>query len=158
VDPATDRRLGRAALIVTAVLLLTVAVTAAIALRPRGGIDIPAEWRSPSGYTLVIFGRTTCAACAASAAFHRDLVAAAHARGVRVVAASTGSAREPGVFAASIGAAPDEAVRAIPAPKNLTTVPAIVLMSGDGRILKQTAGVLALGPQRDWIGLVSTVR
>lgn len=157
-DATTDRRLGRAALIVTALLILTVAVTAAIALWPRGEVEIPAEWRSQSNYTLIIFGRESCPACAASAAFHKELAAAAAAHGVRAIAASTGSAENPETFAASIGIARDHALRASPAPKNLKSVPAIVLVSRNGAILRTTEGALSIAEQRALMSFVTTLR
>jgi hypothetical protein len=156
-DTAGDR-LGRAALAVTVLLILMVGITAAIAARPRGEVEIPAEWRSQSDYTLIILGRTSCPACESSSAFHRELAAAAGARGIRLVAASTGSAEDPAAFAASIGMTADHAVRAVPAPKNLKTVPAILIMKRDGAILKKTVGSLSPVQQRDWIRLVSSLR
>jgi hypothetical protein len=157
VDTA-DRRLGRAALIVTALLILMVAVTAAIALRPRGEVEIPAEWRSHSDYTLIIFGRTSCPACEASASFHRELAAAAETHGVRVVAASTGSMENADAFAVSIGVKPEHSVRAVPAPQHLNSVPAIVVVDRGGRILQKAEGALAPDRQRDWMRFVSALR
>jgi len=155
-----DSRLGRAALIVTALLILMVAITAAIAARPRGAtdIEIPAEWRAQSDYTLIILGRTSCPACEASAIFHKDLTAAAQARGVRVLAVSTSSKESPAAFAASIGVAPDRALRASPAPKNLTSVPAIVVVTRGGEILRKHEGALAPAEPRDWMKFISTLR
>jgi peroxiredoxin len=158
VDPASDRRLGRAALIITALLIVTVAVTAGIATHPRGEIEIPAAWRSQADYTLIVFGRESCPACAASAKFNKELAAAAEARGVRVVAASTGSAEDPKSFAASIGVAPDHALRASPAPKRLHSVPAIVIVNRDGTILRKTDGVQSIAQQRALLDFVAALR
>ena len=157
-DPASDRRLGRAALLVTTLMILTVAVTAGLAMRPRGEIEIPAGWRSQSKYTLIIFGRKSCPACAASASFHKELAAAAESRGVRAVAASTGSVENMGAFAASIGVAPDHALRASPAPKYLHSVPAIVIVGRDGTILRKTEGALSAEQQRAMMTFVTALR
>lgn len=156
-DPASDRRLGRAALVITALLIVTVAVTAGIATHPRGQIEIPAAWRSQSDYTLIVFGRESCPACAASAAFHKQLAAAAEAHGVRVVAAASGTAEDPKSFAASIGVAPDHALRANPTPKHLNSVPAIVIVSRDGTILRKTDGVLPIAQQRSLLNFVTAL-
>jgi hypothetical protein len=157
-DPASDRRLGRAALVVTALAILVVAITAWIALRPRGEIDIPAAWRAQSDYTLIIFGRESCPACAASAAFHRELAAAADAHGVRAIAASTSAAENPQSFAASIGLGPDRALRASPAPQYLKSVPAIVIVSRNGKILRKTEGALSAEEERALVSFVTTLR
>jgi hypothetical protein len=161
VDPVSDRRLGRAALAVTALLIAIVAVSAAIALRhspARGDIEIPAEWRAASDYTLIIFGRESCPACAASAPFHRELAAAAIGRDVRVIAASTSSAEDPAAFARSIGVAPDHAIRATPPPKNMKSVPALVVVKRDGAILRHTEGLLTADQRRQFISFVGAIR
>ena len=159
-DPAADRRLGRAAIIITALVIAIVAITAVVARRTRAELDIeiPAAWRSQSNFTLIIFGRESCPACAASAAFHRELAAAAEANGVRAMAASTSSTEDPAAFAASIGVAPEHALGASPAPKHLTTIPAIVIVTRDGKILRKTEGVLTDDAQRALVTFVMTLR
>lgn len=157
-DPASDRRLGRAALLVTLLAVLIVVTTAWVAGRTRGGIEIPAAWRAQSEYTLIIFGRESCPACAASAAFHRKLAAAAEAHGVRAVAASTSSLETPESFAASIGLAPNHALRASPAPAHLNTIPAIVIVNRDGATLRSTEGTLTVEQQRALLDFVATLR
>jgi len=154
----TDRRLGRAALIVTAFVILAVSTTAWIATSRRGEIEIPAEWRSQSDYTLIVFGRESCPACAASAAFHKELAAAAEAHGVRTVAASTSATENPAAFAASIGLKPDRALRAIPAPKHLLSVPAILVVNRDGAILRETQGALSAEQKRALVSFVAGLR
>ncbi len=158
VDATIDRRLGRAALIVTTLMILIVGVTAAIALWPRGDVEIPAEWRSQSDYTLIIFGRESCPACAASAAFHKELATAAEAHGVRALAALTASVEDPAQFAASIGIAPDHALRAHPAPKHLTSVPTVIVVNRAGEILKKTEGALSNVKQRALLNFVTGLR
>jgi hypothetical protein len=158
VNPDTDRRLGRAALIITALIVMIVGVTAAIAFRPKGDIDVPAAWRSQSEYTLVIFGRDSCPACLASREFHRDLAAAAEAAGVRAVAALTASIEDPAHFAASLGLAPDRAVRANPPPEHLKSVPTLLVVNRNGEILKKTEGALPADKQRAWKSFLATLR
>ena len=160
-DPASDRRLGRAALVIAAILIATVAITAAIGTahaRPRGDVEIPAEWRSQSNYTLIIFGRESCPACAASVPFHKELAKAAAAHGVRVIAASTSSVEKPEQFAASIGVTPDHAIRANPTPKNLKSVPAVVVVDRNGTILKKAEGALSTVNQHALLGFVEAIK
>lgn len=157
-DATTDKRLGRAAVIVTTFLILVVGVTAAIAFRPKGDLEIPAEWRAQSDYTLVIFGRESCPACQASAAFHKTLAAAAEAHGIRTVAALTASIEDPKKFAASIGIAPDHALRAIPVPEHLKSVPTVIVVSRNGTILKKTEGALSSEKQRALVQFVTSLR
>ncbi len=157
-DTATDRRLGNAALIVTTVILMIVGVTAAIAFRPRGDIEIPAEWRSESEYTLVIFGRDSCPACLASRAFHKELAAVAATNGIRTVAALTASIDDPAKFAESLGLPADHAVRASPAPEHLKSVPSVVVVNRNGEILKKTEGALPADKQRALMNFVMNLR
>lgn len=157
-DATTDRRLGRAALIVTTLIVVIVGITAAIAFRPKGDIEIPAAWRSQSEYTLIIFGRDSCPACAASAEFHRTLVAAAEARGIRTLAALTASIEDPARFAASLGLAPDRALRANPAPEHLKSVPTVILVNRNGEILQKTEGALRADKQRALLNFVTNLR
>lgn len=157
-DATTDRRLGRAALIVTAFIILVVGVTAAVAFRPRGDVEIPADWRSQSDYTLIIFGRESCPACQSSAAFHKELAAAAEAHGVRAIAALTASIEDPAKFAASIGIAPDHALRANPAPEHLKSVPTVIVVNRAGDILKKTEGALSNDKQRTLVAFIATLR
>lgn len=156
--PTTDRRLGRAAIVVTMALALMLGVTAAVALWPRGAVELPEAWYSHSDYTLIIFGRTSCAACATSADFHRTLAAAAEARGIRVVAAVTARDETPADFAASIGIQPDHAVRASPAPPRVTTVPTVIVTNRRGTILKQLEGALSVDDQRALGDYLATLR
>lgn len=159
-DPASDRRLGRAALVMTAFVILTFLTTAVIARRSRGGgeIEIPAAWRSQADYTLIVFGRESCPACAASAKFHKQLAATAESHGVRVVAALTGSAETPSAFAASIGVTADHALNASPAPKYLKSVPSIVIVSRDGTVLRRADGVQSVAQQRSLLSFVAALR
>lgn len=157
-DATTDRRLGRAALIVTTFIILVVGVTAAVAFRTRGAVAIPPEWRSQSDYTLIIFGRESCSACQASAAFHKELAAAAEAHGIRTIAALTDRSENPSQFAASIGIAPDHALRANPAPEHLKTVPTVIIVNRTGEVLKQTQGALSVDKQRTLLNFVTNLR
>ena len=157
-DATTDRRLGRAALIVTTMIIAIVGITAAIAFRPTGNIEIPAAWRSHSEYTLIIFGRDSCPACQASADFHKALTAAAEANGVRTVAALTASIGDPARFAASLGVSPDRALRANPAPAHLKSVPTVIVVNRNGDILKKTEGVLSADKQRALLNFVANLR
>lgn len=159
-DTASDRRLGRAALVIASLLIATVAITAAIGsahARPRGEVEIPAEWRSQSDYTMIIFGRESCPACAASVAFHKELAKSAAARGVRVIAASTSGVEKPEQFATSIGVPVDHAIRANPAPKNLKSVPAIVIVNRAGTILRKTEGALTPEQRRSLTAYLATL-
>jgi thioredoxin-related protein len=158
VEPATDRRLGNAALIVTTVILMIVGVTAAIAFRPKGDIDIPAAWRSNSDYTLVIFGRDSCPACLASRDFHKELAAAAAKNGIRTVAALTASIEDTATFASSLGLPADHAIRANPAPEHLKSVPTVVIVNRSGEILKKTEGALPVDKQRALMNFVTNLR
>ena len=157
-EARTDRRIGRAAVILTTSLLAMVALTAAVALWPRGDIEIPSAWYSQSDDTLVIFGRESCPACAASATFHRELAAAAEASGIRVVAAMTARGEDPAAFAASLGLAPDRGVFASPAPKRLTTVPTILVVNRLGRTLQKKEGALSIDDQRALLEYLKTLR
>lgn len=158
VKATTDRRIGRAAIVVTAALALMLGVTAAVALWPRGDVELPAGWYSQSDYTVIIFGRTSCAACATSADFHRALAAAAEARGIRAVAALTARDEAPADFATSIGIQPDHAVLASPAPPHLTTVPTVIVTNRRGTILKKLEGALSVEDQRGLVNFLTTLR
>ncbi len=157
-DATSDKRLGRAALIVTTLIIVIVGITAAIAFRPKGDIEIPFEWRAQSEYTLVIFGRDSCPACKASADFHKELVAVAEASGVRAIAALTASIENPTQFAASLGLAPDHAVRAHPAPEFLKSVPTVIVVNRNGDILSKTEGALRADKQRALLNFVANLR
>lgn len=157
-DATTDRRLGRAALIVTTLIIVIVGITAAIAFRPKGDIDIPAAWRSQSEFTLIIFGRDSCPACQASTDFHKALAAAAEANGVRAVAALTASMGDPAQFAAALGVSPDRAIRANPAPEHLKSVPTVIVVNRNGDVLKKTEGVLSADKQRALLNFVANLR
>jgi thioredoxin-related protein len=158
VDPASDRRLGRAALAIAVLLIAVVFVTATAAGRRHRELEIPAEWRSQADYTLIIFGRASCPACASSASFHKELAAAATTHGIRVVAASTSSTEDPAAFAASIGVGAERAIRASPAPANLRTIPAIVLVNRDGKVLREITGALTQAQRRDLLNALDAMR
>lgn len=157
-DATADRRLGRAALIVTTLIIVIVGITAAIAFRPTGDIEIPSAWRSQSDYTLVIFGRDSCPACLASREFHRELAAAAENNGVHTVAALTASIEDPAKFAASLGLSADHALRANPAPEHLKSVPTVLVVNRSGEILKKTEGALSVDKQRALLNFVTHLR
>ena len=157
-DATADRRLGRAALIVTTLIIVIVGITAAIAFRPTGDIEIPAAWRSQSDYTLVIFGRDSCPACRASLEFHKELAAAAEKRGIHTIAALTASIENPAQFAASLGLSAEHALRASPAPEHLKSVPTVLVVNRSGEILKKTEGAQSVDKQRALLNFVVNLR
>lgn len=147
-QPATDRRIGRAALIVSATLILMIGVTVIVALWPRDAIELPADWYAGSDYTLVIFGRPGCDACDASAGFHRDIATLGTSKGMRVIAAATSREAAPSDFAASMGLPADHGAMAVPAPAHLTVVPTIVIVDRRGKTLTRKEGALSIDDQR----------
>jgi hypothetical protein len=150
----SDARLGRLAPRITAALVALVVITAAVGWWARSRtapIELDASYYGGANYTVVVFGRLSCPACAASAEFHRAVVAAARARGVRIVAASTARDEDAARFAESIGAVPDEGRVAVPPPGNLTRIPTVLLVDRRGTVLDRLTGVPSAGDETRWL-------
>jgi len=158
VKSTTDRRIGRAAIVLSVFLVVMVGATAAVALWPRGDIELPAAWFSGADTTLVIFGRAGCPACDASTAFHQQLVATAESLGIHVIAALTARGGAPEAFAESLGLEGDHGVLAVPAPAHLTTVPTVVIVDRRGTVLQKKVGALSIDDQRALLNYLTTLR
>lgn len=151
---ALDARLHRAAPLVTAALIAIVLITLAVSWWTRSRpaqVGLDASYYSSASYTLIIFGRISCPACAASATFHRALVGAARAHGIRVIAACTARDESAGAFAESIGAAAEDGRLAAPPPANLTRIPTILLVNRDGTVIDRLTGVPSAGDEARWL-------
>ena len=135
----TDRAIGRAALGISAVLILGVALTGWLALRRppqaptayRVGerVDLPARYFEGHAATLVIVTKAGCAACERCAAFHQSLREAALSAGVDV-----------------------QWIHAEQTPEGdlgrIHVVPSLVLLNSAGIVLEMKEGALPEDEQR----------
>lgn len=142
----TDRVIGRVALVLTAVVLVGVAITLTLALRSRGAsptaygvgdtVDLPRRYFDQHAATLVIVVKAGCSACERSAPFHQTLQEAAQASGVGVQ------------WVHAEQASPDELGR-------IRVVPSVLLLDQRGVVLEMKQGALPEDEQR---ALIERVR
>lgn len=144
----TDRVIGRVAVVLTAMVLVGVAITLALALRSRGSapaaygvgdtVDLPQRYFAQHAATLVIVVKAGCQACERSAPFHQTLQDAAQAAGVGVewIHAEQTSPGELG---------------------RIRVVPSVLLLDRRGVVLEMKEGALPDDEQRALIERVRRV-
>ena len=161
-SPRSEWILGRLAGATSVALVLLAAVTAGTIAWPRvagavglerkaartpaypagATIDTPVAWHQDAPYTLVIFARSTCAACEKAAPYLKGLTASLRGRAA-VVYASAGvklerdeevkSAQAIGVGGSQVPAAPDGL--------KVRVTPTLVLVNQHGEVLTSFEGV-----------------
>ena len=156
----TDRVISRTAIVANATLALAFAVVtltvawprvaSAIGIRwaaPKSAayrvndrIDVPPDWYQSSGYTLVLFARSSCSACQAAHPFLQKLVGSLEGKAV-VAMASTELERDDDLrYGRSLGI--DDAVnRVTPGSLRVRATPTLVLVNREGKILGAWEGV-----------------
>jgi hypothetical protein len=150
----TDAFVHRLSTVVVGVCLLVLAGTTALvvspSLRQRAGVgpgaeppayvqgdvvDIEAAAYRRSPLSLVLFARSTCAACQRSADFHKQIVATGKALGIPTVliTPSEETAAEE-AYAAGLGIAPTNVYLARAGSIKLRAVPALMVVESSGLI------------------------
>jgi hypothetical protein len=163
---ATDTQVGRLARAANILLLGALGVTLVIAGWPRvtkamgwnqtpppvyatgSTIDTPVAWHQQTDFTLVLFARSSCAACQAAQPFLRHLVANLKGR-TAVVLVTTG--KEPQAdtrFAQGLGIQASE-VKVAPENLRVRATPTLVLVNNRGRVLGSWEGVGGEARQAD---------
>ena len=157
--------LERLALGVAVASVVLVAGTAAAVARPgvraalglsrgayaaRQRIDIPAQAYDSASYTLVLFARSSCAACQRSSIFFKQLVAEAVADGIDVrLVSSAPVASEELAYARELGFEERQVVPLDLRALRLRLVPTIVLVDRQGEIHYAREGAVPAGEQGD---------
>jgi hypothetical protein len=132
----------------TAVALQTWSILARLKAGPEQDytvgkiLDLPPAAYSKTEFTLVVFGRHNCGACAASLPSVTKLAANLGGHGFRVMYASARPDNPDEVsFAKQAGIGGDDIVE-IPRTVRKLTVPSLVLANRQGRVLWTRAGTL----------------
>lgn len=129
---------GTAALVVSPALRQWAGIGPAVdppayAVGDRVDIDTAAYQASP--LSLVLFARSTCAACQRSADFHKQVVAAGVAHGVpTVLVTPLDDLEAERVYAADLGIAATRVYLAPPGSIKLRSVPALMVVDASGVI------------------------
>ncbi len=150
-------RAERAAFAAVAVSVTVVLATAAVLATPRvrdaimnpvaysvgQRIDVPPTAYASSPYTLLIFGRGTCAASRQAAPFLQSLANETRRLGIapRLVSEDAHAAGAD-VFVASLGLQPSEVLRVNVSTLRVRVVPTVVVVDRFGRILYVREGVV----------------
>ena len=160
--PRAEWILGRLAGATSVALVLMVAATAGSIAWPRvagavgldrnavravaypagATIDTPPAWHQDTPYTLVIFARSTCAACEKAAPYLTGLIASLRGRAA-VVYASAGVklARAEELQAARAIGVGESQVHEAPAGLKVRVTPTLVLVNQRGEVLASFEGV-----------------
>ena len=106
-----------------------------LAYAPGDQVDIEAATYQGAPLSLVLFARSTCAACQRGADFHRQAVAAARAQGVpTVLVTPSADAEAERAYAAGLGIAATHVYLAPAGSIKLRSVPALMVLDSSGRI------------------------
>lgn len=145
------RRLSTSVVVVFLLALAgTVALVVSPSLRERAGVgpaaepapyavgdrvDVDAASYATAPLTLILFARSTCAACQRSADFHKQVVAAGKARGVPAVLVTPSAEVEAErAYADGLGIAAARVHEAPPGSIKLRAVPALMVVDTSGLI------------------------
>ena len=161
-SPRSEWIVGRLAGATSVALVLMVAATAGTIVWPRvagavglerkvvrtpaypagATIDTPAAWHQDTPYTVVIFARSTCAACEKAVPYLKGLTASLRGRAA-VVYASAGvklERAEEMKYARAIGIGESQ-VHAAPEGLKVRVTPTLVLVNQRGEVLASFEGV-----------------
>lgn len=150
----SDAFVRRLSTLVVGVCLLALAATLALvvspSLRERVGVgpaaepppyaagdrvDIDASVYSSSPLSLILFARSTCAACQRSSDFHKQVVAAGKTHGVPTVLVTPSTdADAERVYAEGLGIGSAQVYQAPPGSIRLRAVPALMVVDSSGLI------------------------
>lgn len=150
----SDAFIRRLSTTVVVVCLLALAGTVALVVNPSlrarvgvgpapepppyavgGHVDIETAAYSSSPVSLILFARSTCAACQRSADFHRHVVAAGKTHGFPTVLVTTSTdAPAERVYAEGLGIAGTRVYQARPGSIRLRAVPALMVVESSGLI------------------------
>jgi len=163
VSPSTDRWLRRGALALTLTLAASVMATSAIVMWPRVAravgytppppepayaagqtIDAPAEWRQPSGPTLVVFAQSACGACQKAQPFFTALFKELDGRAAVVLASHGPNRGEESKYGHAMGLQ-EASIKVTPPGLRVQATPTLVLVDPAGKILAAWEGV---GPEK----------
>ena len=162
-SPSTDRWLRRGALALTLTLAASVTATFAVVMWPRVAramgytpppaepayragqtIDTPAEWRQPSGPTLVVFAQSACGACQKAHPFFTALFKELDGRAAVVLASHGPNRTEESKYGHDLGL-PETSIKMTPPGLRVQATPTVVLVDPAGKILAAWEGV---GPEK----------
>ena len=131
-SPSSDRWLRRGALALTLTLAASVTATFAVVMWPRVAravgytppppepayragqtIDAPAEWRQPSGPTLVVFAQSACGACQKAQPFFKALFKELDGRAAVILASHGPNRPEESKYGHAMGL-PETSIKVTP--------------------------------------------
>jgi hypothetical protein len=172
------RAIRRAAVAATFSLLLLIIITAIVIASPGArefvrehmhwtttgfeegsSSQLPAEFYSSAGHTVLIFATTNCAACQRALPFHQQLlhsVANALETRARVVLTSPGD--DPAAYAATLNVPATQVMTWDARHTTLRRVPTILIVDRNGVVVYAREGVLNDDQQRELIGKVTSLR
>jgi hypothetical protein len=156
-----DRFAGRGALLLSVGLALMLGVTATVVAWPRVAgtlgmapapagppyrvgetLDVPAEWYGRTPATLVVFAKSSCAACQQAAPFLRELIQTVKAGGNGSVLG--GASSLPGgelPYGQLIGLDADAVKIKARSGNRVKAVPTLVLVDQHGKVLGSWQGI-----------------
>lgn len=121
-------------------------------------VDVDAGAYTSSPLSLILFARSTCAACQRSSDFHKQVVAAGRARGVRaaLVTPSDDASAEQ-AYAANLGIGAAQVYHAAPGSIKLRAVPALMVVDAAGVIRHVWFGAPDAGTQAEILTIVTAL-
>jgi hypothetical protein len=129
---------GTAALVVSPSLREFVGVGPQVeppAYRVGDRVDVASSLYASSPRTLLLFARSSCAACQRSEPFHQAAIAAAQQAHMAVALLTpTTDLEAEATYAARLGLTRDQVHHITPGSIRLRTVPTLMLVDSDGRI------------------------
>ncbi len=98
-------------------------------------VDIEATTYASSPLSLILFARSTCAACQRSSDFHRQVVAAGTSHGIPTILVTPSTdAHAERVYADGLGIAAERVYPSAPGSIKLRAVPALMVVDATGLI------------------------
>lgn len=98
-------------------------------------VDIESEAFTSAPVSLVLFARSTCAACQRSSDFHKNVVATGKTRGVPTVLITPSTDGEAErMYAEGLGIAATRVYQSLPGSIKLRSVPALMVVDNSGLI------------------------